>query len=723
MLTTEMNRCVENATFLAARLGRREVEVGHLVIAILENEEVASSLRAFGVNPAKALGPLLAHYASEAGSATDVFELTNGPSPSTDMKTLIRVSIDYAFKRGCEAVSPMVFLWAVLRYNGGLPGQSLSGLGLSSATVEGLLDSQERLLALKGRALPEAVLEYCRDLVMEAAEGRIDPVIGREAQVDRCAGILRRRKKNNPILIGEPGVGKTAVVEGLACMIAEGRAGRGLEDARILSLDVAKIIGGTKHRGDLEQRLKDIISHLEADRSLVLFIDETHVIVGGASGMADATNLLKPALASGSIRCIGATTHGEYAKYFDADPALARRFQAVEVPEPSPEEAVAILEGSLASYARHHGVTYGPGAVRAAVDLTVRYVLSRRLPDKALDALDEAGAFASMNRHAEVSELHVTEVVSRMCGRKIAASASGSDALAASITSVVRGQDAACTSVARLVSRSTSPLAATEGMTATILLSGGAGTGKELLARTMADALGIPAHALDMSEFRQEHTVSRLIGPPPGYIGHGNGGRLTEMARRNPSCVIILDNMDAAHHDVHSIIYQAMKHGFLTDTSERIVSFRGVILVMIARTEQKEAASFGFRPQAGGKPDDVLSRLFPDGFLDLVDLTVELAPVGRQTLVQIASDLSQSLRGRLSAKGIDLEVSPALLDTVVDETLSHGTGARRMQRIFKRLVEDPVIDAASGPGEDRRWHLSTDGITVMQTQDQGSFAA
>lgn len=725
MLTTEMEHCVENATFLAVRLGQKEVEVGHLVIAILEDANSAAALRSIGLAPTQALGPLLSHYAEEAGRCTDALGTAEGPSPSNDLKALIRVSVDYAAKRGLQGVTPLAFLWSVLRFNGGVPGQALSGLGITSRSLEPLISRQERVATLKAKTLPGAILEFCRDLVMESIDGRIDPVVGRDEQVTRCAGILRRRKKNNPILIGEPGVGKTAIVEGLAHLIAEGRAGFGMNDARILSLDVAKIIAGTRHRGDLEQRLRDIISHLEDDRSLILFIDETHVIVGGASGMTDASNLLKPALASGRIRCIGATTHGEYAKYFDADPALARRFQTVDVPEPSPEEAVAILDKSLDAYSRHHGVNYSDEAATAAVDLTARYVLTRKLPDKALDALDEAGVLASMRGEPTVMASHVSEVVSRMCGRRILGVGKTALEIRDAITSVVRGQDDACESVARLVSRSRSPLAASKGMTATILLSGGPGTGKELIARTMAGSLGLPVQYLDMSEYKQEHTVSRLIGPPPGYIGHGNGGRLTEAARRNPSCVLILDNMDAAHPDVHSIIAQAMRHGFLTDTSERIVSYRGVILVMIVSTEDTEGGSFGFTPQSRTDTDGNMTRLFSSGFLDLVDLTLDLKPIGRETLLRIAHDMYESLKNRLSAMGIRITVSSHVLEAIVDETLSYGTGARRMRRIFKGMVEDRLLDAAETEqiGHASSLHLTTEGVVVRQLHDQGAVTA
>jgi len=728
MLTTEMNRCLEDANFLASNLGQREVDVWHVAVALLSDADVSAAIRSLGVDPELALARIMSSYGADPKSHFNWEEeiAASSPTPSVGVTSLARASFDYAQKRNQDKVTPVFFLRSILRFNGGVPGEVLTSMGLSSVAIDEWLDRHERAKALRAREIPAELSEYCRDLVLEAVDGKLDPVIGRDAQIARIASILKRRKKNNPILVGEPGVGKTAVVEGLARLIAEGSAGQGLGDARILALDVARIIGGTKHRGDLEQRLQAILDRLAEDRSLILFIDETHVIVGGASGMTDASNLLKPALASGRIRCIGATTHGEYAKYFDADPALARRFLAVNVPEPTPQEAAVILERMVPEYSSHHGVTYDPRAVKAALDLTVRYLLSRRLPDKALDALDEAGALASRRGDATVTERHVLEILSETCGPSIQAASLDAAMIGKSLSDVVRGQDEACSAVAALMARSASPFASHRGTRASIMISGGCGTGKKLLIGTLAHALGLPVHHLDMSEYRQEHTVSRLIGPPPGYVGFGSGGRLTEIARRNPSCVIFLDRMEAAHPDVHAIVAQAIKNGVLTDTSERVVSFKGAIVVMAVRTEDEEGGSFGFMSKPDKRETEGLDKKFSPDFLDLIDLTVDLSPLAKPALRRIAEDMADALVRRLADKGVGVSIESDVIDAVVEEVAAAGKGARPMAKVFRKMVENPVIDHASflpTDGDGAEITVAAKGVVVNAMQLQGSSAA
>lgn len=689
MLSQGMNRCVEAAHVIAGGSETDRIDTRHLVMAALDDPEVGEALKFLGNDSANLKRLLSACW-------------PDGPAPgsrssksfhiSEEAMGLLRKAALLAQGSPTEEITPIGFLRAFL--HDGTEASPLLIMNHSGLTTEGIdrwVAGRNRLKAIQAREIPQSLRGFCTDLVMEALKGRIDAVHGREEEIASVTRILRRRKKNNPILVGEPGVGKTAVVEGLALMIADGSVGEGLKDARILSLNLASFISGTKNRGDLEERLNEIIRQLEQDPTLILFIDEIHVLVGGSSALADAANLLKPSLASGRVRCIGATTHGEYARYFDSDPAMARRFLSVDVTEPTREKAFVIVSKASTGYAAHHRVTYTEEAIRASVDLSIRHLLTRRLPDKAIDMIDEAGVIAVSEGKTEVTMDHVARAVSRACGRNVTGGMIDASELATFLRGMVRGQDQHCKAVADVMARADSPLAAARGTRASIMLTGPSGSGKNHLANAVGKALGLVVHRLDMGEFRAENNVTRLIGPPPGYVGYGGGGLLTEFARRTPACVILLDNLDIAHPDVHSIIGQVVETGTLRDTSGREVSFGGVVLMMTAAIKAEDEKSFGFSPAASASTDSI-ERRFDPSFIQGLDLVVHLSRLGRQSLKRIVLDMIEGLSKRARERGLAVDVDEEIIDVVVEEAHAEAAGAKPLARIFRRVIENPFLD-------------------------------
>jgi ATPases with chaperone activity, ATP-binding subunit len=717
MLTTGLQELIDTAYSLAIAQGIRMITADLVVLACMDCPEVRTSI---GEVTAREIENDL----RKAVLADSDHSMSMAPICSPDVTAILTFASKYAKERGFRAVSPAMFVRAAVFQGFGKARGIFTQHGVSIESLDASIAEHERVKEIACHRVPDALARFCTDLVAEAAGGRLSPVYGREEQVARIGEILQRKKKNNPMLIGEPGVGKTAIVEGFAVDVIRGHVAPGLEGTRILALNVAALMGGTRNRGDLEERLNDMIQALEANPHCVLFIDEIHVLVGGLSGFADAANILKPALASGRIRCIGATTHGEYAKYFDSDPALARRFLTVDVPEPTPAEAMTILERVAEDYGRHHRVAYDPSAVRAAVDLSVKHLLTRRLPDKAIDILDEAGVMVSTAGMEKVTQRHVEAIVSRMCGRDISGDGPGREAIRSTLCSIVRGQDDACDRVAAVLARSGGRFAKAEGARAAILLHGASGTGKSLMAAAIGKALGLPVRTLDMREFRFDHTVSRLIGSPPGYVGHGTGGILTEMARREPACVILLDRLEMAHPDVISIIAQAIERGVLTDTSGRIVSFGGVIFVMTTGEDSANRRMIGF----SRKPEETFGsppkEIAPD-FLASLDLVVELRPLSRDALLQIAKDHVRDLADRLGRERITLSVDDTLIEEVVDEVQAAGSGARAMRSVFRRIIEDPVLERAGAVaiGDGASIVASSTGVHAWSVHEQAMIPA
>ncbi len=562
------------------------------------------------------------------------------------------------------------------------------------------------------QAEASALAQFTTDLVALAEQGRIDPLIGRDAELVRLIQVLSRRRKNNPVLVGEPGVGKTAIVEGLALAVHEGKVPDVLRNAHVYSLDMGTLLAGTKFRGQFEERLKAVVKELENDPDSILFIDELHTIVGAGAtsgGSVDASNLLKPALAAGRLRCIGSTTFGEYKSSLERDRALGRRFQKIEVLEPSVEDTVRILEGLRPRYEEYHSVQYTDEAIRAAVELSAKYINDRHLPDKAIDVLDEAGAIQRMSaedkRKVRLDAEDMEEVVARMA--KIPArsvSASDEHALAElepRLREVIYGQNEAIETVVSAIKLNRSGLGNEGRPIGSFLFSGPTGVGKTELAKQLADVLGVEFVRFDMTEYMEKHTVSRLIGAPPGYVGFDQGGLLTDAIRKTPYAVLVLDEIEKAHPDIFNILLQVMDHATLTDTNGRQADFRHVILIMTtnAGAAQMSAQSFGFTPEGprtksltGERGKEAIERTFSPEFRNRLDAWIPFNPLPSEIIVQVVDKFVRELERQLLDKDIHLEVTPEVRQWLGIEGFDPKFGARPMNRVIREYLKKPLSE-------------------------------
>jgi ATP-dependent Clp protease ATP-binding subunit ClpA len=546
------------------------------------------------------------------------------------------------------------------------------------------------------------------NLVEKAKKGQIDPLIGRAAELRRTVQVLCRRRRNNPIFVGEPGVGKTAIAEGLALAIHEKRVPKPLEDAVIYALDLGALLAGTKFRGQFEERLKGVVAALKEQPNAILFIDEIHMIVGAgatAGGSMDASNLLKPSLASGELRCIGSTTFKEYKGSFERDRALERRFQKIDVAEPSIEETVLILAGLKSRYEEHHGVHYSDAALRAAAELSFKYINERHLPDKAIDVIDEAGASERLlpeaERHDPVSPAEIEAVVSRMA--KIPPQSVSVDdqaqlqKLEETLGQVIFGQEKAIQSLVSAIKLNRSGLGSPEKPIGSFLFSGPTGVGKTELAKQLAKALGIEFLRFDMTEYMEKHTVSRLIGAPPGYVGYDQGGLLTDAIRKTPHAVVVLDEIEKAHPDLFNILLQVMDHATLTDNFGRKADFRHVILILTTNAGAREMTSktLGFgsegqTPQQHGKT--AIERAFSPEFRNRLDAWISFDTLTRPVILKVVDKLVAELLGQLTAKKVTLDLTPAARDWLAEKGFDRHFGARPMARLIQEQIRRPLAD-------------------------------
>ena len=552
----------------------------------------------------------------------------------------------------------------------------------------------------------DALSTYARDLTALAGQGRVDPLIGRDAEVRRAMHVLQRRRKNNPVFVGEPGVGKTAIVEGLALRIASGKAPDALAGVSIWRLDLGALLAGTRYRGDFEERLKGVLGELEA-RALerpVLFIDEIHTLIGagGASGATmDASNLLKPALEAGWLRCIGATTWEEYRQHFERDRALARRFQRIDVEEPSVEETVRILEGLRERYEAHHELRYSKAALRAAAELAGRYLQDRRLPDKAIDLLDEAGAAAALAGRAMVREPDIERTLATMARipprRVVGDDRSRLAGLEDALREVVFGQDDAVARVVSAILVSRAGLREPSKPVGSFLFTGPTGVGKTELARALAEALGVSFLRFDMSEYMERHSVSRLVGAPPGYVGFDRGGLLTEAVSQSPHAVLLLDEIEKAHPDVFNILLQVMDHGALTDTNGKATDFRHVVLIMTSNVGARELAQGGLgfsgeAPGGQGRDEAAFERLFSPEFRNRLDARVPFAPLSAEVMLRIVDKFVARLADQLSARGVRVELREAGREALAGLGYDPRYGARPLERVISEQVKRPLTE-------------------------------
>ena len=586
--------------------------------------------------------------------------------------------------------------------------------GMSDAKpVRGAEDESEKSEAREtretgneGKKKESALDAYCVNLNKKAREGRIDPLIGREAEVQRTIQVLCRRQKNNPLLVGDPGVGKTAIAEGLARKITKGEVPDVLARSTVFALDMGTLLAGTRYRGDFEERLKQVMKEIEAHKGAILFIDEIHTVIGAGAtsgGAMDASNLLKPALAQGTLRCIGSTTYKEYRQYFEKDRALVRRFQKIDVNEPSVADSVEIMKGLKPYFEEFHKIRYTNDAIKAAVELSARYIHDRKLPDKAIDVIDETGASQMLLPEAKrkktigVKEIETTiATMARIPPKTV--SKDDAEVLAhldETLKRVVYGQDNAISALASAIKLARAGLRDGEKPIGSYLFSGPTGVGKTEVAKQLSVALGVELIRFDMSEYMERHTVSRLIGAPPGYVGFDQGGLLTDAVDQHPHCVLLLDEIEKAHPDLFNILLQVMDHGKLTDHNGKQINFRNVILIMTtnagASDAQRQAIGFGSTKRTG---DDVeaINRMFTPEFRNRLDAVVAFGHLPRDVIAKVVDKFVMQLEAQLADRQVSIELTDEARDWLIANGYDELMGARPMARVIQQTIKTPLAD-------------------------------
>jgi len=697
--------------------------IEHLLYALLHDADVAEVVRHAGGDGAELRRQLEAFLDGQVDRLPDGID--QPPQHTLAFQRVIQRAAAHVQSAGKDEILGRNVLVAIFREPESYAGYLLAQQGITRLDVLNYISHgiskiaeesppPEQPEAAAGEAEDagpqrDPLAMFTTDLVARASEGRIDPLIGRDVELARTARVLCRRRKNNPVFVGEPGVGKTALAEGLALMIHRGNVPETLKGARVFALDMGGLLAGTRFRGDFEQRLKGVLAALRKQPNAILFIDEIHTVVGAGAasgGSLDASNILKPVLASGDLRCIGATTYQDYKSYFERDRALARRFQKIEVPEPTVEQTHQILKGLKSRYEEHHGATYTRGAVRAAADLSARYINDRYLPDKAIDVLDEAGATVQMQppgqRKKTVRVKDIEEVVASMA-RIPPRSVSVSDRerlehLDRDLNLSVFGQDEAITTLSAAIKLGRAGLGHPEKPVGSFLFAGPTGVGKTELARQLASVMGIAFVRFDMSEYMEAHTVSRLIGAPPGYVGFDQGGLLTDAIRKTPHAVLLLDEIEKAHPNLFNILLQVMDHATLTDNNGRTADFRNVVLIMTTNAGAQEMAAaaigFGGRTNAdkGGK---AIERLFSPEFRNRLDGVIQFASLSPGVIERVVDKFITELDAQLNEKRVLVEVTAAARRYLAEKGYDRSFGARPMARLIqneiKRVLADEIL--------------------------------
>ncbi len=719
MLSSELEYCL-NEAFQAAREGRHEyMTVEHLLLAILDTPKVREVLRACGADLVR-LKKDLEQFIDD-GTPRLPEEDEREVQPTLGFQRVLQRAVFHVQSSGRKEVGVANVLIAIFSEKQShaaflLSQQDIARLDIVNYVSHGLSklkdestdkDEVPAAEAEKEGAESGNVLEkYCSNLNKLAIEGRIDPLIGRQLEVERTIEILCRRRKNNPLYVGEAGVGKTAIAEGLARLIVEGKVPDILSDCTIWSLDMGALIAGTKYRGDFEKRLKGVLTELHKQPGAVLFIDEIHTVIGAGAasgGVMDASNLIKPVLANGELRCIGSTTYQEYRGIFEKDHALARRFQKIDVVEPSIQETFEILKGLKPRYEEHHGIKYQDEALRSAAELAARYINDRHLPDKAIDVVDEAGANLRLKpaaqRPLEVDVAQIEAVVARIA-RIPPKQVSSTDRevlknLERNLKLVIFGQDPAIDSLSAAIKLSRAGLGDGRKPVGSFLFAGPTGVGKTEVTRQLAISLGVELVRFDMSEYMERHTVSRLIGAPPGYVGFDQGGLLTEAITKHPHCVLLLDEVEKAHPEVFNLLLQVMDHGTLTDNNGRKADFRHVIIVMTtnAGAFEMSRSSVGFI-QADHASDgmEAIKRLFSPEFRNRLDGIIHFSPLGEATIERVVDKLLVETETQLEQKGVQLHVDDAARRWLGKKGYDPKMGARPMARLIQEQIKRPLAE-------------------------------
>ena len=717
MLSSELDFCL-NEAFQSARDRRHEfITVEHLLLALLDIPKVHEILKACGSNIPE-LRRQLTEFVEEHTPLL-------APDDDTDVQQtlgfqrVLQRAVFHVQSTGKNEITSTNLLVAIFSER---QSQAIYYLGLQDVTrldvinyishgmpqlpSEGGADGDEVSPADEPEVELSALQKYTSNLNQRAIEGKIDPLIGRELEIERTVQILCRRRKNNPLYVGEAGVGKTALAEGLARLITEERVPDILLGCTIYALDMGNLIAGTKYRGDFEKRLKGVIADIQKDPGAILFIDEIHTIIGAGAasgGVMDASNLIKPVLASGEIRCIGSTTYNEYRGVFEKDHALARRFQKIDVPEPSIEETVAILHGLKSRFEEHHGIKYAAGSLEAAAELSARHINDRRLPDKAIDVIDEAGANLRLQpadeRGEEVTVELVENIIAKMA-RIPAKSVSSSDrdalrTLDRDLKLTIFGQDRAIEALSSAIKMARSGLRDEDKPIGAFLFAGPTGVGKTEVTRQLALCMGVELIRFDMSEYMERHTVSRLIGAPPGYVGFDQGGLLTEAVTKNPHAVVLLDEIEKANVEVFNLLLQVMDHGTLTDNNGRKANFRNVIIVMTtnAGAQEMSRASVGFTEQDHSSDGmEIIRKSFSPEFRNRLDAIIQFESLDLNSIKRVVDKLVVELEERLYDNDVTLELDDAARAWIAERGYDPKMGARPMARIIQEQIKRPLAE-------------------------------
>ena len=708
--------------FVEARQQRHEfITVEHLLLALLDNPSAAEVLRACAANIddlRKNLGnfirentpvvpgteeidtqPTLGFQRVIQRAIMHVQSTSNGKKEVTGANVLVAIfgekdshAVYYLHQQGITRLDVVNFI---------SHGITKTPQPKEPAKEESPEQAEDQAAAQQG-----ALEQFTTNLNASAREGRIDPLIGREAEVERVIQVLCRRRKNNPLLVGEAGVGKTAIAEGLAWRVTQGDVPEVLSEATVFSLDMGALLAGTKYRGDFEQRLKAVLKQLKANPNAVLFIDEIHTLIGAGSasgGTLDASNLLKPALSSGQLKCIGATTFNEYRGIFEKDHALSRRFQKIDVNEPSVEQTVQILRGLKSRFEEHHGIKYSSSALTAAAELSAKFINDRHLPDKAIDVIDEAGAaqriLPKSKQKKVVGKGEIEDIVAKIA-RIPPTSVSSDDRsklqnLERDLRNVVFGQDAAIEALAGAIKMARSGLGKPDKPIGSFLFSGPTGVGKTEVAKQLAFLMGIELIRFDMSEYMERHAVSRLIGAPPGYVGFDQGGLLTEAITKKPHAVLLLDEIEKAHPDIFNILLQVMDHGALTDNNGRKADFRNIIIVMTtnagAQDLQRRSIGFSDNKQAGDELQEI-KRMFTPEFRNRLDATISFRALNEDIIMRVVDKFLMALEEQLHEKKVDAVFTERLRKHLATKGFDPLMGARPMQRLIQDTIRKALAD-------------------------------
>ncbi|RKT59374.1 ATP-dependent Clp protease ATP-binding subunit ClpA [Azonexus fungiphilus] len=704
--------------FVEARQKRHEfITVEHLLLALIDNPSAADALRACGAKPdvlRKDLNNFINEHTPTVAGEDDI-----DTQPTLGFQRVIQRAILHVQSSGKKEVNGANVLIAIYGEKDSHAVYFLQKQGVTRLDVVNYISHGISKVPQQQKATPEGEVEtegekaeagpleqYTINLNALALQGKIDPLIGRDKELERVIQTLCRRRKNNPLLVGEAGVGKTAIAEGLARKVVEGDVPEILAQANVYSLDMGSLLAGTKYRGDFEQRLKGVLKALQDNPNAILFIDEIHTLIGAGSasgGTLDASNLLKPALSSGQLKCIGATTYTEFRGIFEKDSALSRRFQKIDVNEPSVAETIEILKGLKARFEAHHGIKYSTTAISSAVELSSRYITDRHLPDKAIDVIDEAGAaqriLPKSKQKKTIGKTDIEEIVAKIAripSQHVSMDDRGAlKNLDRDLKATVFGQDKAIDALAKAIKMARSGLGNPGKPIGSFLFSGPTGVGKTEVAKQLAYCLGVELQRFDMSEYMERHAVSRLIGAPPGYVGFDQGGLLTEAITKKPYCVLLLDEIEKAHPDIFNILLQVMDHGTLTDNNGRKADFRNVVIIMTtnagAADLQKSSMGFTASKEAGDEMAEI-KRLFTPEFRNRLDATISFRPLDHEIILRVVDKFLMQLEEQLHEKKVEAHFSDAVKEMLAAKGFDPLMGARPMARLIQDTIRSALAD-------------------------------